>query len=99
MAIIFLNLVFEDCPYEGLISSIDKAYQTVCELVDKMDGAVNKVTIFDKDVAILVVFGLRGFKHEFASQIALKCAFNSIQQLKYLNKLQSASAGVTTGKL
>lgn len=48
-------------------------------------------------MAILVVFGLKGFKHEFASQVALKYAHNCLELLKKLPVL-SASAGVTTGE-
>lgn len=64
-----------------------------------MDGTVNKLTLFDKDVAILIVFGLRGFRHELASQIALKCAYSCVLQLKALHMFKSVSAGVATGKL
>lgn len=83
--------------FEDLISHCDKAYQIVCKTVDKMDGTVNKLTLFDKDVAILIIFGLRGFRHELASQIALKCAYSCVQQLKSLQIFKSVSAGVTTG--
>ncbi|KAK6624592.1 hypothetical protein RUM44_011451 [Polyplax serrata] len=98
VAIVFFNIAvdFNTLPVEDLVELSHKVFQIVSNSVDKNDGAVNKLTLFDKDMAILVVFGLKGFKHELASQVALKCAYNCVEQLKKL-PIISASAGVTTG--
>lgn len=66
-------------------------------LVESYEGTVNKVSLFDKDVMFLIIFGLRGYKHDLDSQIALRCA-SEIRELYRTNpKVLSASIGVTTG--
>lgn len=93
----FINLVMEYPTFEDMIDATDAVYIHVCQTVESMDGTVNKATLFDKDLSVLIVFGLRGFKHQFASQVALKCAYMCLEQLKPLNYISSVSAGVTTG--
>lgn len=63
-----------------------------------MKGCVNKVSLFDKDMMFVVIFGLRGFKHDLESQVALKCAAECHQAISNLKEVKSASIGVTTGK-
>lgn len=47
---------------------------------------------------LLVIFGLRGFKHELESQIALRCAKECYGKLLALDNVNEVSAGVTTGE-
>lgn len=55
------------------------------------------MSLFDKDVMFLIIFGLRGYKHDLDSQIALRCAAE-IRELYQSNpKVLTASIGVTTG--
>lgn len=46
---------------------------------------------------LLVIFGLRGFKHELECRIALKCAKECYQQLQKIKYIYAVSVGVTTG--
>lgn len=62
------------------------------------DGLVNKVSMFDKDMMILIVFGLRGLSHEDEAQHALLCAFMLKDRIVDENII-SVSIGVTSGKL
>ena len=68
----FINIVPTTSQESKLIPMVNKAFQTVCKIVSKMRGVVNKVSLFDKDCMILVLFGLRGIEHEVESQNALK---------------------------
>nr|XP_023016522.1 adenylate cyclase type 10-like [Leptinotarsa decemlineata] len=61
-------------------------------------GCVNKISNFDKDLMLLVIFGLRGFKHELESQIALKCATECREKIAAMDHVHGIAAGVTTGK-
>jgi adenylate cyclase 10 len=68
-----------------------------CSVVDKMKGCVNKVSLFDKDLMFVVIFGLRGLKHELECQVALKCAKECHNAITKLPGVLSTSIGVTTG--
>jgi adenylate cyclase 10 len=62
-----------------------------------MKGCVNKVSLFDKDLMFVVIFGLRGLKHELECQVALKCARECHDEINKLTGVLSTSIGVTTG--
>lgn len=61
------------------------------------NGCVNKVSLFDKDLMFVVIFGLRGLKHELECQIALRCATECHHTINMLPGVLSTSIGVTTG--
>lgn len=60
-------------------------------------GSVNKVSLFDKDVMVLAIFGLRGFNHEGEVAGCLKCGYNIMEACCSLEGVISVSVGVTTG--
>lgn len=66
-------------------------------IVEGMEGCVNKVSLFDKDLMFVVIFGFRGFKHELESQRGLRCATECYQELSKVKYVKTASIGVTTG--
>lgn len=53
--------------------------------------------MFDKDMMFLVVFGLRGLKHEDEAQKALECACELKKKLNDDNIIR-VGIGVTSGK-
>lgn len=61
------------------------------------NGCVNKINYFDKDLMLLVIFGLRGFKSELESRVALRCAKRCYETLTKIKHIKSVSIGVTTG--
>lgn len=99
VSILFLTLKPRDCPFLQLITIVNNAYQITCEIVYKSMGCVNKIILFDKDVMILVVFGVRGFKHESEAQAALKCGYNIRKSVSALDGVLDVSIGVTTGQV
>lgn len=48
---------------------------------------------------MLVIFGLRGLKHEMESQIALKCAKECYESLVQIEHMLGVGAAVTTGNV
>jgi adenylate cyclase 10 len=66
-------------------------------LTTELGGLVNKVSMFDKDMMFLVVFGLRGLKQEDEAQKALQCAYELKENLNDPNII-SVSIGVTSGQ-
>lgn len=60
-------------------------------------GSVNKVSLFDKDVMLLIIFGLRGFNHEGEVAGSLQCAYDIKQACCVLDGVSTVSVGVTTG--
>ena len=58
---------------------------------------MNKVSLFDKDLMFIVIFGLRGFKYELECQMALNCARECHNAISKLDGVLSTSIGVTTG--
>lgn len=65
-------------------------------VTSKADGYVNKVSMFDKDMMFLIVFGLRGLKHEMEAQNAILCAFE-LSEILVAENILSVSIGVTSG--
>lgn len=68
----------------------------ISSISSQAGGLVNKVSMFDKDMIFLVVFGLRGLKHEEEAQKALLCAHCLKETLDDRNII-SVSIGVTSG--
>nr|CAH7718092.1 unnamed protein product [Callosobruchus chinensis] len=99
VAILFIN-----SKVSSMISNVkgidvaNEVYLAVCNTVKNQYGCVNKISNFDKDLMLLVIFGLRGFKHELESQIALKCATEATAKIRAIEHIQEVAAGVTTGK-
>ncbi|XP_055594686.1 adenylate cyclase type 10-like [Uranotaenia lowii] len=94
---VFLNIVLKPKAIRVVIDEINSIFTQLCELVTGYEGTVNKVSLFDKDVMVLIIFGLRGYKHELDSQIALRCAAEIRDVYRSNPKVLSASIGVTTG--
>ncbi|XP_022815535.1 adenylate cyclase type 10-like [Spodoptera litura] len=99
VSILFVTLKPRDCSFSQLITIVNNSYQITCEIVYKSMGCVNKIILFDKDVMILVVFGLRGFKHESEAQAALKCAYSIKKSVAALDGVLEVSIGITTGQV
>uniref|UniRef100_A0A2H1WSR3 SFRICE_010761 n=1 Tax=Spodoptera frugiperda TaxID=7108 RepID=A0A2H1WSR3_SPOFR len=99
VSILFVTLKPRECSFAQLITIVNNSYQITCEIVYKSMGCVNKIILFDKDVMILVVFGLRGFKHESEAQAALKCAYSIKKSVAALDGVLEVSIGVTTGQV
>ncbi|XP_072394694.1 adenylate cyclase type 10-like isoform X4 [Diabrotica undecimpunctata] len=99
VCILFINIkVNENISSTQGTELANKVYILVCNSVKNGNGCVNKISNFDKDLMLLVIFGLRGFKHELESQLALKCAIECHNKLIVLNDIMGVAAGVTTGK-
>ncbi|CAG9833176.1 unnamed protein product [Diabrotica balteata] len=99
VCILFINIkVNENISSTQGTELANKVYILVCNSVKSGNGCVNKISNFDKDLMLLVIFGLRGFKHELESQLALKCAIECHNKLITLDDIMGVAAGVTTGK-
>ena len=66
-------------------------------IVRNHEGIVNKVSLFDKDMMFLIIFGLRGFKHDVESQIGLRCASELHETFTMQEEISTVSIGVTSG--
>ncbi|KAJ3648253.1 hypothetical protein Zmor_020070 [Zophobas morio] len=96
--IVFINVVSHKINTTDTVILADRAYKTVCRVVHQMNGCVNKVSLFDKDLMFVVIFGLRGLKNELECQVALRCARECHQAISEFENVASTSVGVTTGK-
>ena len=110
---VFINVVSYPLPDEKTVILANETYTAVCRfsfrhfvfvvlkishsVVEKKNGCVNKVSFFDKDMMLVVIFGLRGFKHELECQMALRCARECHTAISHLPGVASTSIGVTTG--
>ncbi|XP_047986326.1 adenylate cyclase type 10-like [Leguminivora glycinivorella] len=99
VSVLFVTLKPRNCPHQQLITIVNNSYETMCEIVYKSMGCVNKIILFDKDIMILIIFGLRGFKHECEAQAALKCACGIKKSVSALDGVREVSIGVTTGQV
>ncbi|XP_044763888.1 adenylate cyclase type 10-like isoform X2 [Coccinella septempunctata] len=96
--IMFINLTSKRCSYDQLAILVNECYIEICKNVEKFKGCVNKVCLFDKDIMFVVIFGLRGFKHDLECQYALKCASVTFEFLNNHKSVKTASIACTTGK-
>lgn len=99
VSVLFVTLKPTECTFPQLITIVNNSFQITCEIVYKSMGCVNKIILFDKDIMILVIFGLRGFKHESEAQAALKCAHSVKKSVSALDGVIEVSIGVTTGQV
>ncbi|XP_063706141.1 adenylate cyclase type 10-like [Culicoides brevitarsis] len=97
VVIVFVNLVTDDASDALLIDVANETFQEICKISAFYEGTLNKVSLFDKDLMFLVIFGLRGFKHHVQSQIALRCGSEIKNSLINHRHVITASVGVTTG--
>ncbi|CAG5096111.1 Similar to ADCY10: Adenylate cyclase type 10 (Oryctolagus cuniculus), partial [Cotesia congregata] len=98
VVIVFINVVTDsNVKKRTLISIVNKAFKRVCGIVDKLQGCVNKVSLFDKDLMFLCIFGLRGGKQELEAQIGLRCASKLKSALSAFENINSVTVGVSTG--
>ncbi|XP_055642241.1 adenylate cyclase type 10-like [Toxorhynchites rutilus septentrionalis] len=94
---VFLNIVLKPKDVQAVVEEINSIFTSLCNLVEGYEGTVNKISLFDKDVMFLIIFGLRGYKHDLDSQIALRCAAEIRELYQSNSRVLSASIGVTTG--
>lgn len=101
VVIMFTSLpIPHDGPPEVLIDMTNRAYTLLSSFVTNFEGAMNGVTLFDKGMMFLSIFGLRGQKHIFEGRVALRCA-HAVHQIfksdEWRNIVKTASIGVTSG--
>ncbi|XP_024946802.1 adenylate cyclase type 10 [Cephus cinctus] len=97
VVILFINVITTVVGKRRLISIVNLAYNNIFQIVDSMQGCVNKTNLFDKDLLFLCIFGLRGNTHELESQIGLRCAAKVRETLAAQRHVKSVTIGVTTG--
>lgn len=100
VVILFTNLIVPDKSSNNLIRIVNLAYTKLSKIVVSFEGSMNGVTLFDKDMMFLSIFGLRGQKHVFESRIALRCAYaiyNTFSSEEWKKITPVVSIGVTSG--
>ncbi|KAJ0174028.1 hypothetical protein K1T71_010174 [Dendrolimus kikuchii] len=96
VVVVFLNIITATVSTKETIETVNIAYQRVSSVTSASGGLVNKVSMFDKDMMFLVVFGLRGLKHEDEARKALLCAYKLKEKLNDENII-TVSIGITSG--
>ncbi|MBT6178182.1 MAG: AAA family ATPase [Deltaproteobacteria bacterium] len=94
VTVLFINL--PDIRSGATISQDQKIVQDVQEVVFGFEGAINKLSIDDKGVSVLAVFGLPPHSHEADPERGVRAALE-IQQ-RFSPKNIKSSIGVTTGR-
>lgn len=96
VVIVFANFIVPRTTASDLIDILNRIYIDLCSIVSRYEGIVNKVSLFDKDMMFLIIFGLRGFKHNMESQIALRCADEIHETFKLWPEVITVSIAVTS---
>ncbi|XP_063366870.1 adenylate cyclase type 10-like [Cydia amplana] len=96
VVVIFLNIVTKTVTDETLVEIVDTAYKCVYSTSSVAGGLLNKVSLFDKDLMFLLVFGLRGMSHGDEAQKSLLCAQALKERLTDPNII-SVSIGISSG--
>lgn len=58
---------------------------------------MDKVSLFDKDIMFVTVFGLRGFVHEGRVAACLSCGYDIREACISIVGVHNVSIGITTG--
>ncbi|KAL3270907.1 hypothetical protein HHI36_021415 [Cryptolaemus montrouzieri] len=95
--IMFINLTSKRSSYDTVAYLVSEWYIKICENAETYRGCVNKVSLFDKDIMFVLIFGLRGFKHDLECQYALKCASATFECMNAHKDVKTVSIAVTTG--
>lgn len=74
-----------------------KSLISLHSIVTSFQGTLNKVSLFDKDMMFLSIFGLRGQKHENECEVGLRCAHEILETFKSWSEISVVSIGVTSG--
>ncbi|XP_047997302.1 adenylate cyclase type 10-like [Leguminivora glycinivorella] len=96
VVVVFLNIVTKTVTDETLVEMVDTAFKCVYSTSSAAGGLLNKVSLFDKDLMFLLVFGLRGMSHGDEAQKGLLCAQALKDRLLDPNIL-SVSIGISSG--
>lgn len=99
VVIMFINIVPVSMhPSKRLINLTHQCYVTICDIINEFEGGiVNKASLFDKDLMMVVIFGLRGFIKEFQNQTALRAGAEIRKRISQFKDQKSVSVAVTTG--
>lgn len=62
IAVAFVNVVVVNVSKLVLVNLCDKIFRKIRRISAFYYGTLNKVTLFDKDMMFLIIFGLRGNK-------------------------------------
>jgi adenylate cyclase 10 len=98
VVVVFANFVVNYKSAEDLIDITQRIYTTLTRIVTDFEGTDNKITLFDKDMMFVAIFGLRGMKHEREARVALRCAAAIHQTFQsWQNEIRTVSLGISTG--
>lgn len=62
VVIVFVNLVSDMQDSVKIVEVCDSAFKKIQTITEFYEGTLNKVSLFDKDMMFLIIFGLRGMK-------------------------------------
>lgn len=76
----------------------DRVFRSVLRRLKKFQGEMNKMNAFDKDLIILTIFGLRGYRDGNEAARALQCAWHCYNHIRRIKHVKSVSIGVCSGE-
>lgn len=94
VTVLFINL--PDIRSRASVTQDQRIVQDVQEVVFRFEGAINKLSIDDKGVSVLSVFGLPPNSHESDPERGVRAALEI--QKKFSPRKIRSSIGVTTGR-
>ncbi|KAL3270909.1 hypothetical protein HHI36_021417 [Cryptolaemus montrouzieri] len=98
VVIMFVNIVTRKISPIATVDIINQCYEIILNKTREHEGVVNKVSLFDKDMMFITIFGLRGLTNFLECREALKCSMKCRHELQLLEEVQSISIACTTGK-
>lgn len=64
----------------------------------KAGGILDKVSLFDKDVMFVIIFGKNGYVNELRATASLFCGYDIREACIPLNGVNNVSVGIATGR-
>ncbi|CAH1402591.1 unnamed protein product [Nezara viridula] len=97
VTILFLNIVPKDLTVTKMTLLANEVHRTVTKIIERKLGLINKICLFDKDMMLLILFGLKGYKGKDEALRTLQCGATIIDLVSKFLNVKSVSVGVTVG--
>ncbi|XP_014282612.1 adenylate cyclase type 10 isoform X3 [Halyomorpha halys] len=97
VTILFLNIEPKDLAATKITLLANEVHRTVTKIIERNLGLINKICLFDKDLMLLILFGLKGYKGKDEASRTLQCGATIIDHISKFINVKSVSVGVTVG--
>ncbi|KAK9876031.1 hypothetical protein WA026_011146 [Henosepilachna vigintioctopunctata] len=97
VVVVYINIVIKKCSLRATVDIVDRCYKFIDRNARQHKGFILRVSLLNKDIKFVVIFGLRGYTNISECRQALKCAVLCQQNLYSIEYVQAVSIACTSG--